>query len=101
MINRVIGMVRKRLNPATHVSAIIITRWENSKLYREIEARLRSKFGDLVYRSKIRKIRTIATREGLQIKDVIGAAFTKAVRSYERKHGPIEGDGKTNLKDLF
>jgi hypothetical protein len=57
--------------------------------------------GDLVYRSKIRMIRTIATREGLQIKDVIGAAFTKAVRSYERKHGPIEGDGKTNLKDLF
>jgi hypothetical protein len=47
------------------------------------------------------KIRTIATREGLQIKDVIGAAFTKAVKSYERKHGTIEDDGKTKLSDLF
>jgi hypothetical protein len=33
------------------------------------------------------KIRTIATREGLQ--------------SYERKHGTIEDDGKTKLSDLF
>lgn len=47
------------------------------------------------------KIRTIATREGLQIKDVIGAAFTKAIKSYEHKHGVIEDDGKTKLSDLF
>jgi NRPS condensation-like uncharacterized protein len=55
----------------------------------------------IVDKELLRKIRTIATREGLQIKDVIGAAFMKAVKSYERKHGPIEGDGKTRIRDLF
>lgn len=48
-----------------------------------------------------RKIRIIATREGLTIKNVIEAAFTKAVGSYERKHGPIKDDPKRDLKDLF
>lgn len=55
----------------------------------------------IVDKELLRKIRTIATREGLQIKDVIGAAFLKAAKSYERKHGPIEGDGKTRIQDLF
>ena len=55
MINQVVSMVRKRLNPEAHVSGIIITRWENSKLYREIESRLSSKLGDIVYKSRIRK----------------------------------------------
>jgi chromosome partitioning protein len=55
MVNQVIGMVRKRLNPQVHVSGILITRWENSKLYREIEEELRSKLGNLVYKTKIRK----------------------------------------------
>ncbi len=55
MVNQVIGMVRKRLNPQVHVSGILITRWENSKLYREIEEELRSKLGNLVYKTNIRK----------------------------------------------
>ena len=44
---------------------------------------------------------TIATREGLQIKDVVEAAFEKAISNYERKHGKIEDDPKKNVKDLF
>lgn len=46
-------------------------------------------------------MRIIATREGLQIKDVVEAAFEKAISNYERKHGKIEDDPKKNVKDLF
>lgn len=55
MINQVIGMVRKRLNPQAHISGILITRWENSKLYKDIEEKLRITLGSLVYQTKIRK----------------------------------------------
>ena len=49
----------------------------------------------------MKKLRIIAKREGLQIKDVVEAAFGKAITAYERKHGKIEEDTKKNLKDLF
>jgi hypothetical protein len=49
----------------------------------------------------LRKIRIIANREGLQIKDVVNAAFEKAVKSYERKYGTVDGEVKRSAKDLF
>lgn len=49
----------------------------------------------------MKKLRIIAKREGLQIKDVVEAAFGKAINAYERKHGKIEEDGKKNIYDLF
>ena len=48
----------------------------------------------------MKKIRTIAQRERLQIKDVIDAALDKAITAYERKHGVIEFT-KKDPKDLF
>ena len=47
------------------------------------------------------KIRLIASREGLQIKEVVNTAFESAIKSYERKHGVIEDDGRGNVDNLF
>lgn len=55
MINDFIKMVHSRLNPAAHVSGILITRWEASKLSRGIESNLREALGDTVFQTKIRK----------------------------------------------
>lgn len=49
----------------------------------------------------VRKIRIIASLEGLTIRKVVEAAFMKAISSYERKHGEITEDTKKSLKDLF
>ena len=58
-------------------------------------------FCTIVSSNLLKKVRIIATREGLQIKDVVEAAFEKAISNYERKHGKIEDDPKKNVKDLF
>lgn len=60
MINNFIDMVRKRLNPKVHVTGILITRWENTNLSRQIEEGMRAQLGDLVFQTKIRKNVTIA-----------------------------------------
>ena len=59
------------------------------------------RFCTIVKTEQIKKLRIIAKREGLQIKDVVEAAFGKAITAYERKHGKIEEDSRKNLKDLF
>jgi len=43
----------------------------------------------------------IAVREGLQIKDVVNAAFDKAVKSYERKNGTLDKDTRRDASQLF
>ena len=48
-----------------------------------------------------KKIRIIAKREGLQIKEVVGAAFLKAIASYEAKHGRIDGTQQSRADSLF
>ena len=55
MINDFTAMVEKRLNPHCHITGILITRWEASKLSRNIESKLRAALGSLVYDTKIRK----------------------------------------------
>ena len=59
------------------------------------------RFCSIVKSDIIRKIRIIANREGLQIKDVINAAFAKAIKSYERKHGTVDGDSRGDASNLF
>ena len=54
----------------------------------------------IVKTDTIQKIRAIAQLEGLPIKDVIEAAFSKAIEAYESKNGVIEYTRK-NPKDLF
>lgn len=55
MINDFINMVSRKLNPQAHVTGILITRWEGSKLSKGIEEKLRDAAGDLVFNSRIRK----------------------------------------------
>lgn len=55
MINDFIDMVSSRLNPQAHISGILITRWEASKLSKGIEEKLRQTLGEVVYHTKIRK----------------------------------------------
>ncbi len=60
MINNFISIVQENLNPAAHVSGILLARWESTKLSREIEYRLRQQLGDLIFKTKIRKNITVA-----------------------------------------
>ncbi len=55
MINDFINMVHDKLNPKAHISGVLITRWEGSKLSRGIEDNLRQALGDRVFKVKIRK----------------------------------------------
>ena len=59
------------------------------------------RFCTIVQSDTLRKIRIIANREGLQIKEVVNAAFDKAIKSYERKHGMVDGDMKGDASNLF
>ena len=61
----------------------------------------KSSFCTIVQSDILRKIRIIANREGLQIKEVVYAAFEKAIKSYERKNGPVDGRMKGDAKNLF
>ena len=55
MINEFISNVRECLNPEAHVSGVLITRWEKTKLTSGIEQELRSSWDDLIFKTKIRK----------------------------------------------
>ena len=71
MINRFTQQVKTRLNPAAHIFGILLTRWENTNLSRQIEQGLRNELGDTVFNTKIRKNITIpdATWESNNIID--------------------------------
>ena len=60
-----------------------------------------SRFCTIVEVNTLKKIRIIAKREGLQIKEVVGAAFLKAIASYESKHGRIDGTQQNRADSLF
>ena len=60
MINRFTQQVKTRLNPSAHIFGILLTRWENTNLSRQIEQGLRNELGDTVFSTKIRKNITIA-----------------------------------------
>lgn len=59
------------------------------------------RFCSIVQSELLNKIRIIAKRERLQIKDVVNAAFDKAIKSYERKHGRIDDGVKGDVNNLF
>ena len=44
-----------KLNPNIKTAGILLTRWERSNLSRQIEEGLRSRLGDSVFNTKIRK----------------------------------------------
>ena len=70
MLTDILQMVKKRLNPTIALDGVIITRWENSKLSKMVEEKLRSSFGTAVFNTKIRKNVAIAEAP-LFSKDII------------------------------
>ncbi len=70
MINNFIVMVKKRLNAKAHISGILITRWESTKLGKGVEKQLRESLGDVVYQSKIRKNVSLAEAP-YEAKDIV------------------------------
>lgn len=75
---------------------------KHTKLLGKTEpAEKESRFCTIVEVNTLKKIRIIAKREGLQIKEVVGAAFLKAIASYEAKHGRIDGTQQSRADSLF
>lgn len=54
-ISDTILRVQKRLNPKAHITGVLITRFEKSNLSRDMEEKMRSNLGELVFQTKIRK----------------------------------------------
>lgn len=54
MIQDILAIVRKRLNPSLRLSGIVLSRWEGRKLNRMVEDTLRQEYGTLVFDTKIR-----------------------------------------------
>ena len=63
---------------------------KKSRTKKAEEKPVESRFCTIVDNEVLKKIRLIATKEGLNVKDVVGAAFEKAISSYERKHGKLQ-----------
>ena len=92
------GLTGTSQNPK-HTEAI--TNPHRASRKKEARVMKEERFCTIVSSELLQKIRLIASREGLQIKDVVNAAFEKAVKSYERKHGVIEGEIRGNVGNLF
>lgn len=83
MINKLIADVHSLLNPAAHITGILITRWESSKLSRGIEGNLRDKLGDTVFRTKIRKNIRLAEAPLENVNIVKYAPDSNGARDYQ------------------
>lgn len=70
MIYNFLGIVNKRLNPNVRLLGILIARYEEVKLSRMIEEKLREQLGELVFCTKIRKNITVAEAP-LEHKDIL------------------------------
>lgn len=60
MLEDVLGMVQKRLNPTLSLTGIVLSRWAGRKLNKVVEASLRDNYGDIVFETKIRENIAIA-----------------------------------------
>lgn len=60
MIFDFINKIKKVLNPRINIFGIVITRWEQTKLSKNIEEGLRTQLREMVFSTKIRKNVTIA-----------------------------------------
>lgn len=55
-----VGMAKKRLNPSLRIKGVFLTRYENNNLATMVEEELRTTYGELVYKTRIRKNVAIA-----------------------------------------
>lgn len=87
--NSVNNVMIKNKTSNDHVKSEIITK------------RKEIRFCTIVEMETLKKMRLIAKMEGLMIKDVVEAAFIKAISSYESKHGMLTDDNIRKKDDLF
>ena len=59
-IEDMVERIKKSLNPNLSISGILITRSEQTKIHKTLEAKLRQQLGDMVFTSRIRKNISIA-----------------------------------------
>lgn len=59
------------------------------------------RFCTIINSELVNKMRIIAKREGFNIREVVEAAFMKAVTNYEQKRGKIEDFSPQDVNDLF
>ena len=74
---------------------------QNHEKQKSSVKQLEERFCTIVDCEQLRKIRIIAARENLQIKEVVNAAFDLAIGEYEKIHGKIDGEIRGNPKRLF
>ena len=60
MIQDIITMVQRRLNPSLRLSGIVINRWAGRKLNKVVEEALRNNFPDVLFNTKVRENISIA-----------------------------------------
>ena len=83
MVNDFIGMVSEHLNPSARVTGVLLTRWENTNLSKQIEQGLRTQLGELVFRTKIRKNVNLAEAP-LEAKNIVEyAPRSNGAKDYE------------------
>lgn len=98
-ITDIIKMVQRRLNPSLELSGIFITRWERSKLAQQVEEALRAQYGDIVYKTKIRKNISIAEAP-LTGKDILSyAPSSNGAKDYKALALEITENSNTNNID--
>ena len=75
MLTDAMAKVQKRKNPSLKLSGIIINRWGGRNLNKDIENSLRQRYGDIVFKTKIRENIAIAEAPSY-LKDVASYAPT-------------------------
>ena len=60
MIEGIIGMVKKRLNPSLEMAGVFFNRWAGRKLNKLVEEAIRDRYGDKVLKTKVRENISIA-----------------------------------------
>ena len=60
MIQDILAMVQRRLNPSLRLSGIVINRWAGRKLNKVVEEALRNNFPDVLFNTKVRENISIA-----------------------------------------
>lgn len=78
-----VDVVHSRLNPAAHITGVLITRWENTNLNKMIEDGLREKLGSKVFQTKIRKNVSLAEAPWERIDIVSYAPKSNGAKDYQ------------------
>ena len=75
-------IVKQNINKELSISGIIITMWGNSKLFKVVEQSLREKYGDIVFRTKIRRAVAVPESQATSMGLIDYAPESTAAKDY-------------------